>query len=530
MEDEDTEDQYADDQYADENENYASVEGDDFASSSGATFSFRPRSNSLRRVTSFDEAEDEYEDDSPVESEDDYGDDSSLEFEDGYGDDSSLEFEDDYDGDGSAEAEYGYEYEDESLIDDEDDIDPSSGTPFPFGSGNFSRQGTGVLKSRSRQGLRQQLDDDDDDDDNNGGVSVSVAEPPSQKQTKLQGEKLLVADLDEPPLAPPAPAPVPPTLPRQARSRKGLLLLLIVVLIFSLGIVYTHFATPATHVPPKTEPTQAVVATPTPYEYATSPVLQPTSGIQSSPTDVATSSSTSETSSVIATVVASPTPVHTVPVIVPPLPPLPPPPAPKPVPVLKPTPTPTPVPQTNLVCPYQEFNQYTNLTSEGTLDWEQWGLNKATDVNRKAGVKPQISNFILLGNGHIASDHTSPISFTWSDGTPNASVKRSTGAIHVTGINNGFSITVPASTTPRTLRLYVGANLARGLFFASLGGITCKDASLDMTHDPTKNVDNAVYTITYSTNLPDQKLTIDYTEMQSNGNRGYVLLEAATLR
>jgi hypothetical protein len=51
-----------------------------------------------------------------------------------------------------------------------------------------------------------------------------------------------------------------------------------------------------------------------------------------------------------------------------------------------------------------------------------------------------------------------------------------------------------------------------------------------MTHDPTKTVDNAVYTITYSTNLPDQKLTIDYTEMQSNGNKGYVLLEAATLQ
>src|SRR5690348_12455202 len=29
----------------------------------------------------------------------------------------------------------------------------------------------------------------------------------------------------------------------------------------------------------------------------------------------------------------------------------------------------------------------------------------------------------------------------------------------------------------QTLKLYVGANLARGLIFASLNGITCKDAS-----------------------------------------------------
>jgi serine/threonine protein kinase len=498
IEDEDTEDQYAD-----AIENNASIESDDFALSSRTTFPFRPRSHSFRRATSFDEAEDEYEDN------------SSLEFGDDYDDNSSLEFGDDYD---------------DSLIGNEDDFDSPSGTPFPFGSGNFSRQGTGAFKPRSRQRLNQQSGQLDDDDDN-VGASVGIAEPPTpQKQTQLRGDKRLEPDLDEPPLTPP-PTPAPSPRPRPARSKKGPTLLLIVVLIFSLGIVYTHFATggsPTQHPTPTSKPSQAMAATPTPSESATSTsVIQPTDTSQSSPTAVATSSTTPPppegTPSAVATAAVSSTPVPTTPVSMPTPPPPPPPPPPKP------TPTPTPVPRTNLVCPYQEFNQYTNLTREGTLDWEQWGLKKATDVNHKAGVKPQISNVTLLGHhGRITSDHTSPISFTWSDGTPTKSVNRSTGAIYVTGPpNTGFSITVPASTTPRTLRLYVGANLARGLFFASLGGITCKDASLDMTHDPTKTVDNAVYTITYSTNLPNQKLTIDYTEMESNG--GYVLLEAAAL-
>ena len=188
------------------------------------------------------------------------------------------------------------------------------------------------------------------------------------------------------------------------------------------------------------------------------------------------------------------------------------------------------VPQTSLDCPYKEFNQYTDLTSEGTLDWIQWGLNTATDVNRKAATTSLISNVAFLGNGHVGSDHTNAINFTWSDGNPSKSVKKSAGAIYLSGLNNGFSITVPAKSQLQTLRLYIGANLARGLFFASLNGITCKDASLDTTHDPTKNVSNAVYTITYSTNVPDQKLTINYTEMASQGNAGYILLEAATLQ
>jgi hypothetical protein len=51
-----------------------------------------------------------------------------------------------------------------------------------------------------------------------------------------------------------------------------------------------------------------------------------------------------------------------------------------------------------------------------------------------------------------------------------------------------------------------------------------------MTHDPKKTADNAVYTIRFSSNMPNQQLVITFTEMNSNGNAGYVLLEAATLQ
>ncbi len=201
-------------------------------------------------------------------------------------------------------------------------------------------------------------------------------------------------------------------------------------------------------------------------------------------------------------------------------------PTPKPAPVVPPAPV---GPQTTLTYIFQEFNQETNLTSEGTLDWKQWGLNQATDVNHKAGVTPKISDVILVGNGKVGDDQTNPINFTWSDGTP-SQVNGGTGAIYISGLTDGFSITVPATTTPRTLRLYVGANQAEGLFTASLNGVAREDATLDMTHNPTRTSDNGVYTISYSSSAPNQRLTITFTELAANGSAGYILLEAATLQ
>lgn len=195
-----------------------------------------------------------------------------------------------------------------------------------------------------------------------------------------------------------------------------------------------------------------------------------------------------------------------------------------------PIPTPLPAPQTVLDLTFQSSNHYADLTKEGSLDWKQWGLYTASDVNHKAGVKPQISDITFVGNGHVGTDQINPINLTWSDGAPTQRMTNGVGAVYTTGLKNGFLITVPASATPRTLRVYIGASLARGRFVASLNGMTRVDASLDVTHDPTHLADTAVYTIKYSTNVPGEQMSIVYTNMQSNGESAYVMLEAATLQ
>ncbi len=39
-----------------------------------------------------------------------------------------------------------------------------------------------------------------------------------------------------------------------------------------------------------------------------------------------------------------------------------------------------------------------------------------------------------------------------------------------------------------------------------------------------------IYTLTFSSDLPDQVLTVKYTVQTSNASNGYVMLEAATLQ
>lgn len=148
---------------------------------------------------------------------------------------------------------------------------------------------------------------------------------------------------------------------------------------------------------------------------------------------------------------------------------------------------------------------------------------------------PMASLSSMLGPSSLASIEQRTLSIAnqpqaLSPATPSPSVFGGTGAIAMTDLHHGFSFTVPANTTPRMLRLYVGANQAKGLFTASLHGVIRQDATLDMRHNPMSTGANALYIVYYSTNTPDQELTITYTLLDTNGSAGYILLEAATLQ
>jgi len=176
-----------------------------------------------------------------------------------------------------------------------------------------------------------------------------------------------------------------------------------------------------------------------------------------------------------------------------------------------------------------------NLTVEGPIDWVHWGLYTETSLDRKVGVTPLISDFTILyatnayAYAYQFADNYND--YSWSDGTPTASVTNTPTGVWAYGVptrNSGFQFTVPADTTLRTLKVYVGAFAARGNFEASLS-----DNGASAYSDPTLvnmgNGPSGVYSISYAAQSAGQRLTIKWTLSQGFGADANVTLQAAAL-
>ena len=199
-----------------------------------------------------------------------------------------------------------------------------------------------------------------------------------------------------------------------------------------------------------------------------------------------------------------------------------------------------------------------NLTATGTADWVHWGLNNTNvntistsagdsrcqfgnitstqkkpktapvAVNRKAGVSPGIANYAYLGSAPCS--YEAPIgtraAYIWSDGTPTASGNTTAGAFF-NGAGNGFTLSLPADTTTRTLQLYVGGWLARGELRATLSDGSAAPY-VTVIDNPKKSLTDRLVTITYSAAKAGQTLTVRYVLLRDYGS-GYVMLSAAAL-
>jgi len=171
-----------------------------------------------------------------------------------------------------------------------------------------------------------------------------------------------------------------------------------------------------------------------------------------------------------------------------------------------------------------------NLSTLGTVDWAHWGLTSATSFNHKSGVTQQISNFTVVGTGPAGRFADNDFGFTWTGGTPTASATNSRTGVYLGGVGNGFRITVPAATTPRTLRVYVAAYNARGSLVAHLSDGSAVDYVDNGTDASNDTVVQKVYTLAYQAASAGQTLTVTFTNSLANGPESAVALEAATLQ
>src|SRR6266566_2752585 len=95
-----------------------------------------------------------------------------------------------------------------------------------------------------------------------------------------------------------------------------------------------------------------------------------------------------------------------------------------------------------------------DLTAEGPLDWVHWGLYTDSSLDRKAGVTPQIPDFIPKGFTGPFQYADNFNGYSWRDGSPTSSMTNTPTGVWMYGKPNGFELLFPADTTPKTLKIY----------------------------------------------------------------------------
>jgi hypothetical protein len=183
-------------------------------------------------------------------------------------------------------------------------------------------------------------------------------------------------------------------------------------------------------------------------------------------------------------------------------------------------------------------NSEVNLTSEGKLDWVHWGLFTDTSLNRKSGVTPFITDFILQdasnGYAYVYQYADNFNGYTWSDGFPEIGATNTPTGVWAYGVPNigsGFRFAVPADTIPRTLKVYVGWFAGMGQFEAHLSDNSAPGYinSTPLLEPHLAGGPGHVYTIDYAADSPGQSLIIRWTLISLRSSTANVTLQAAAL-
>ncbi|HKS38236.1 MAG TPA: Ig-like domain-containing protein, partial [Verrucomicrobiae bacterium] len=170
-----------------------------------------------------------------------------------------------------------------------------------------------------------------------------------------------------------------------------------------------------------------------------------------------------------------------------------------------------------------------DLTSEGNLDWAHWGLLSPQSFNHKATVAPLISNFTKIGANEPIRFQETFTAYSWSDGTPVAATNETHTGVYVRGLTNGFTFSVPADATQRTLKVHVSLYGVHGLFQAYLTDFSAP-AYADTSLDSIFGNDYGVITLNYAAATNGQNLVVRYTTQRAYDELyGNVALQAATL-
>lgn len=167
----------------------------------------------------------------------------------------------------------------------------------------------------------------------------------------------------------------------------------------------------------------------------------------------------------------------------------------------------------------------TNLTLEGTADWAHWGHASATDFDHKIGAN-LISDVTVTNGAPRLQVIGVTTTASWVDGTPHQAVTQTDTAVGAYA-GAGLRFTVPADTTPRTLRVYAGNKDSTETLDVMLSDNSA--GAFTTTSTAGFNANHALYTITYNAASAGQTLTVTWTDT-ADSNGGFAMLMSATLQ
>ena len=163
-------------------------------------------------------------------------------------------------------------------------------------------------------------------------------------------------------------------------------------------------------------------------------------------------------------------------------------------------------------------NNSVNLTTLGTEDWAIWGSLTYLNPNSQP----------LRGLGQFALNYQ----FSWNNGNSVASASGARGGLQDNsgagpglGVGEGFSFTVPASTSEQVLDVFVDEHLGIGQFTAKLtDGTTYVNSAI-----PSGVNSPGEYTIDFAAATAGQTMTITWKETSYTSSYDNAAIYAVTL-
>jgi hypothetical protein len=171
-----------------------------------------------------------------------------------------------------------------------------------------------------------------------------------------------------------------------------------------------------------------------------------------------------------------------------------------------------------------------DLTADGPLDWAHWGWDSASDSDHAADGNGLIGGYTPIGTHAPVQYDDNVLGYVWSNGAP-PRVSSPTGkhvGIYITGVGNGFQLSLPAGTSARSVRLYVGGFHGRGQLTASLSDGSAPAVG-DQSLGSASGKFDGVYQLDYRAASSEQTLSVQWTTL-SGDKLCNVTLQAVTLR